>query len=55
MTERSVETGKARGKCPLCNGKGVVVKQRGDARIERRCVQCRGSGRSDGGLQRKQS
>lgn len=53
MVAKSQENDQARGKCPLCNGKGVIVKARGEDKVERKCVQCRGSGRSTGGLQRK--
>jgi len=51
--DKNIEQGKARGKCPLCHGTGMIVTVSGEKKSSRKCVQCRGSGRGTGGLIRK--
>ena len=49
MVTKAQRPNKAVGICPRCRGKGVVK----EAKREKRCVQCRGTGKSDGGFARK--
>ena len=55
MSTKDIRHDRKRGICPMCHGKGVITKTRDGATFERRCAQCRGSGKSDGVLHRKRA